>query len=680
MPVRDREKIRAEVYRRLDRDTGCKFWLPMVHRWRRNNALTYEELEEWNERHKRQGESVPGYDGGFGRPCRATAKKLCRFLTELGEEPSLVYAHTRLRLTNDERRIWNESAEAALVVGMNTFLQGSAVKHRVTFTTVVDALADKFSDHYARSHKVARSLSFMRAKTVKDVGRDLLLAGVSVSRIWNALIRYGKNPTFPLYRVSLVATGGEKAYFVTPCTGSKAYQRFLSWVTQDESFVCRPSKRHLLRLASDSPSSGDQRHPIAYDVCAEWKYNIVEMTDLSERLLQIQEAVRLVFDVKAFKRDFLQRQRQAAAVRRLIRKKYDIDPADFSSAPRKHTFRGKHLRRRRTTWSERDQEVFYRSIETALRFPQSLLKPHRPSVTGDVTARRRVSFARPTIRRFQAWLTRKKRRIDANLWPTNQKEKLAAGLRAGDWHDRLAVDLNEYDKHGLFQKTFARIYEQVRTINSKLLVTCRFGRMINRRFKALDFWPTYVSSKGPRGELPELTDATEGKVLPECSMEAYRTRWFKAFAANSRNTIGLVGRDISSSQMQILALFAGDRRLEASTTDATRSFKETLATKAWEWNRALPKPLFRSMAGVNPYYVHSETGKPDQRLEELVKELIMRVSYGSDPKTVEIDQRKDPGRFGPAWTKDGAERFWELLCKEHTNIGKYLALSQRPET
>jgi hypothetical protein len=652
----------------------------MMHRLRKNNAITYEELEEWKERHRRQRDCVPGYEGAFGRPSRTAAKRLCRLLRECGEELSVVYADTRLRLTTDERRVWNESAEAALVIGMYTFLQGGAGKHRITFTKFVDALAEKFSDHHARAHTIAPSLSFMRVKTVKDVGRDLLLAGVSVSRIWKALIRYGKNPAFPLYRLSVVATGGEKAYYVTPCTGSRVYERFLRWIIEDKSFAGRTTRRHLLRLVKGSPSSSDRRHPVAYDVCSEWKYNIVELTERSEKLLQIQEAVRLVFDVKTFKRDFVERQRQAATVRRLIQKKYGIDPAQFSNAPRKHTFRGKHIRRRRTTWSERDEEVFFRAIETALKFPYSLLKLRPAFMTHGVTARRRVSFARTTIKRFQAWLTRKKRRIDARLLPTNQKEKLAAGQRAADWGDRVAVDLNEYDKHVLFQKTFARIYEQVRTINSKLLVTCRFGRMMNRRFKALDFWPTYVSSKGPTGQLPELAGTIDQKVLPERSMEAYRTRWFKAFDPNSNNAIALAGRDISSSQMQILALFAGDRGLEASTTDAKRSFKESLAKKAWEWNRTLTEPLFRSMAGIKPYYAQSETGKPDQRLEELVKELIMRVSYGSDPKTVEIDQRKDPGRFGPAWINDGAQRFWELLCKEHPVIGNYLELCQRLAT
>src|SRR5207249_2529554 len=123
MPVRDRETIRTNVHRSLSRKAGCKSWVPMIHQLRGNNAITYEELEEWKERHRRQVDCAPGYEKEFGKPSRTTATKLCRLLRECKQDPSHVHALTRLRLTKDERRWWDEAAETALVIGICTFLQ-----------------------------------------------------------------------------------------------------------------------------------------------------------------------------------------------------------------------------------------------------------------------------------------------------------------------------------------------------------------------------------------------------------------------------------------------------------------------------------------------------------------------------------------------------------------------------
>jgi hypothetical protein len=46
----------------------------------------------------------------------------------------------------------------------------------------------------------------------------------------------------------------------------------------------------------------------------------------------------------------------------------------------------------------------------------------------------------------------------------------------------------------------------------------------------------------------------------------------------------------------------------------------------------------------------------DPRLRELVKELLMRVSYGSSLSDVERDQRLNPKVYGPGWERGSAPK------------------------
>jgi hypothetical protein len=201
--------------------------------------------------------------------------------------------------------------------------------------------------------------------------------------------------------------------------------------------------------------------------------------------------------------------------------------------------------------------------------------------------------------------------------PRTPREKLASARRATEWRDRIEADLNTYDKHCLFLKAFGRVNEQVRDMKQRRVVTCLFGRMMSRRFKALDFWPTYVSAKAPSEELPELTDPSSHDMIPDGTLEAYRVRWFKAYDPVTKKAMRLAGKDVSSSQMQILAFLSGDVHLEEGTTNKNQSFKESLAERAWEWNTRAPQGLLAKGRCVTPYQLEPGTRKPDRRLQEL---------------------------------------------------------------
>lgn len=654
----------------------------MKHRWSGNNTVTYGEWEEWRERQKRQARDNPDYQGAFARPSYATATRILRLLKKWIVDLAPIYLAIRLTLDKNDQRRRRKAAEIGLVVGLAAFLHRGSGMNRITYTMLVDALARKFSDHYLRAARVAPSLSYMRKDTVQSIGRDLLLSGVSPGGIWNTLVGFGRNPRFPLYEISEHRTGDEKAYFVAPRINSRLYKtimRAMQYFSQPEP------PRKLLRIAQISPPQGPHTNlstpvDVDYDVCAEWKYNVVALTQRSKVLLRTQEDARLVFDVGVFKQDYLDRNKLARQVRRSIRRKYDIDPGELSTSPRTHSRRRNHRKGKRSarrTWSQREEAVYYRSIEIALT-------KEAPAVEGPLglqgrgPTRRRVSLRKKTIGNFLEWIKRTGRRLSRRILPKTPKEKLAAARRATEWRARIESELNAYDKHCLFSKAFGRVYEQVKAMKQHRLVTCRFGRMMNRRFKALDFWPTYVSAKAPSEGLPHLADSLIPSMIPDGALEAYRVRWFKAFDPATKKVVRLAGRDVSSSQMQILAFLSGDAHLEECTTNKRQSFKQWLAKKAWEWNARAPQKLLATRPGIIPYQPPDpNTQDPDRRLQELVKELIMRVSYGSKAKTVEIAQANDPGWFGPAWTENGAQHFLDRVWREFPVMQRYLAQCAR---
>src|SRR5262249_9784104 len=92
------------------------------------------------------------------------------------------------------------------------------------------------------------------------------------------------------------------------------------------------------------------------------------------------------------------------------------------------------------------------------------------------------------------------------------------------------------------------------------------------------------------------------------------------------------GFDVSSSQAQILAIFLGHDELEARASDPAVPFKRYLARLAWK--QCAP-------AGY--------TGDDDTRLVALVKDLWMRVLYGSSPRQVMHAVLRDPDTYGPGW-------------------------------
>jgi len=205
-------------------------------------------------------------------------------------------------------------------------------------------------------------------------------------------------------------------------------------------------------------------------------------------------------------------------------------------------------------------------------------------------------------------------------------------------------------------------------------IRSRFFRAINRRFNAADFWPEHVEGDlrerwfgaDPvpvrRPTLKEWNSHIASGRRPKFRDWVAQLRWELyvsargSLAANGELDNGLVTRDISSSQTQILAVFLGLPALEALATDPDKRFKVWLAEQLWALHKNTPSG---SLA-------EGYTGATDERLIAFVKELWMRRNYGGKFGQTVRSLARDPVTFGPGWNSDvlatggmaRAEAYW----------------------
>jgi hypothetical protein len=177
------------------------------------------------------------------------------------------------------------------------------------------------------------------------------------------------------------------------------------------------------------------------------------------------------------------------------------------------------------------------------------------------------------------------------------------------------------------------VYEQLRTGkprglleigNVVVLIKSRFFRAINRRFHAAHFWPECVSGKLDQMDRWEsLARHLRRRVREKTSP---RDRWF-GFPDPHYGFEGarLDGRDVSSSQTQILAILLGLDELERLAGPAAdKSFKFYLAEEVWRAHREGRLPLRDGFAGPTD-------------LVQMAKTLWTRVLYGGKLREIVWD-------------------------------------------
>jgi hypothetical protein len=395
-------------------------------------------------------------------------------------------------------------------------------------------------------------------------------------------------------------------------------------------------------------------------------------------VLKAQERVVLLFDAEAFRKDYEQITGRLAEQERLIRSAYKMDPTisdaetwypakteDYKKAEGKaklRMFRVRADRIDRKRKSPRARELYCRAIGEGLRSGdyRTISVADVKSVVEEKDEKAKEEKKKGKKRKLKTKEEKEKENHDRwqraakdyAKWREEEEENreypsekniwnIARAARArNEWRWNLRRELGVYDRFREHVVQYGRAHTEAKEWNMPLvMIRSRVYRIINRRFQAQHFWPTYVASKR--------------RFHDDEAYTLFRKRWFKGQDPDvPTKPIELVEIDISSSQTQILAAFLGIEKLEAlSMGTPAKPFKEYLAAEAWRLSTE--GRLHFNTKYVKPPY----TGPDDQRLIDLVKVTWMRVLYGSTPVIINGEIEKDPAKFGPGWSEKAAFTF-----------------------
>jgi len=336
---RRRRAISEAVNARLDRlaETGVTEWLPMPY-GRETKRLPFREWTEYRLRQARQREKVAGYDAGWKRPTAPTAEFIWKLLA-----PVLGLRNVEKFIPPDVLRFHDSEpaerpallvrAQQAVVVVLDRFIVAGHRRRMVTLNDVFDALAALWSDHYRLAQKHGRvSVRDLREATAAASWRDLLRNGIRVKALWAVATKSNV-----LYHVERVSSGnttdprhGAGGYQVRLNKRSAKLRQLEALIYRDPTYR-RPADTARRLLFADDPLPRSQRRT---KVCAEQRYNVVELGHRSRRLLNAQQRARLFLDVGAFRADYRAFKAEVKEVGRQLRKQYRLDPDLSTYRPR----------------------------------------------------------------------------------------------------------------------------------------------------------------------------------------------------------------------------------------------------------------------------------------------------------------------------------------------------------
>lgn len=668
MPRLDRSKIQQGIIERL-KQVQTRELLPMPHETTNKNPrdIGFAEWKEFHQRRKLYQQAKPSYENGFRQPSLHTAENVWSSLSsrssaiknQLDRLPK-----TKSWMTEDEKQKCRASTKKALVIVLDTFVntvpflstkpKQEVIRGTITYNNVFDAVCRRFSDHHRLS--IANSVRDMKKDTSWYCRRDLLLNGININALWDIVVKEwyqsGLNPLFDIYKEY---TGHGKQIFV--CSkDSAALDEFRNVVNNDQQYIS-PCTLGIKALFSDKklPERRPRRR-----VCAEKPYNEVILGEKSKKLLRLQSQSLLLFDVDAFKKDYEEAVARLESLYSQLNDEYRVNPnlPDFKW----------WMRRMRMAWS-REDHVLYRAIEKGLSEID-----HSQQMIADVSntiedGRKKWKSHLASFRKWCLKYGDKQSCCQARL----SVERIAkAAKHMEEWQQKVRQILTEYDQAQGSVHEYRYVYEQVKDEKGIRTIRSGFDRIINRRYQSLHFWPTHVSSRN-------INPEDEEEPMTYCSSEekqsSFRKRWFKARHPETGGPCELVGRDISSSQTQIIAALFGIEELEKlAMGEDGRSFKELLAEWAWEKHRN-PIDGFHLNKGSN--LAKNYKGPEDPRLQSLCKELWMRTSYGGQLQRIIEDQERDLITFGPGWTRENAECFLSYLYKRFPKVKRFLKACRR---
>ncbi len=708
MPPVNRAQVAAEISEKLKgltRDPNVPL-LPWTHKIPENNVVSCEESEEYHQRRGLYEQADPDYGLGFGRPMTKTAEAIWDLLRPSFPKGtdvfSLMPGHTKKNWfkENPKDPAYAELAtKQAFCIVLATFVSAGLNRRMIILNDVFDALAVQFSDHF---HSVPAETAWdMTEETVGQSGRDLLLNGISLKRLWKFVLgkagirkkkKEEKEDTeekkkfwkCPLFSLKPVKQRGYQVFFRKHSGNeeNEELEEFDTLLRKDTGFHLHGGRRwRLLPADRDAPERRDE-----HELCADnVRYNVVPLSPRSEKLLQVQEAARLLFDAKAFREDYDRADREEQALRQKILETYRLDPRT-SNAPTpiygkpmkrrdEKKFEklrriyepagGRHItvRQERESWSPRDRELFCRAIEKGLGEREKLNDGAIEAAAQKALQKERKKWDWHCAM-YQEWYEEE---YETKAPEVSVEEVVRAANLTKAWRAEVRNLLPRYDRALSIVVQYDDVYEQAKrfwsTLDDLLLelkpvlrrrrtkkrlrhaeIRAGFYRTLNRRYQPTHVWPTFVTSKNPKpGEV---------SVVPESQNASYRKRWFKVRDPQGL-ACDLVGYDVSSSQTQILAILLGLDELHERMLREGKSIKMILAEQAWQKD-ADSNDLFELWKGEKPYRdLH------DKRLRELVGNLWMRVLYGSPISLVADDQRNDRERYGPGWNAESASLLLE---------------------
>jgi hypothetical protein len=574
---------KAEEKPRANGDGG---YLPMP--W--DGARRIEnERKRYRQAQRLHRELFPDYDAGWRRPSETTTKRVW------GLVASDVTLTTGWLSSSIERQ--------ALVVALDAAIQAGQDGRLLTHNLVFDAVAAAWSDNYRAAIKrgSARVSYEMSEATLTGAWRDLKREEIDLARIIK-IAQHGCG----LYKVEQ----GHDDKYTVKLTGSTEQQRqqLLNIVANDSAtggtYRRRTSLRRLrLPDADDTDAlealAAEPEQEGAYDEADEWSeatndattrkvvagvaYNVAVPGERSLKIIHQLESARLYLNARAVKDEHNRLIDLADEGAVEAYKKYSVDITKSTAKRERVVIDAGTLQPRKG--------YFPSALELELR---KLGRRPDEAVLDEIKA-----------------LQKKYNRLEG------QVRQLGA----------VVGQIDEIEK--------ARGVDE----QGEIAISTRYTKLVNRRYQALDFWPTEVSGKDKRQTLMGQFPVTRGR----------RGLMFRADASAKPNTGNVVadllgderqelyGFDVSGSQIAIFSVLLGLRPLE----DALRqqSFKELASRRAWKRDSD-PSDLFKLPDG------HDYDRNGDDRLKEALKSATMTYLYGSPIAMVVERLKAKPDEFG----------------------------------
>jgi hypothetical protein len=642
-----------------------------------SDRITKKEWREYRQRRAQQALVEPDYERGWRRPQAGTVNEVWGILEPFCADRLPEFTADHGWLDEDECEEVRAVAKTALLIALDSFIQAGFAHRTMTVNSFFDALARRYSDHHRAS--IAGAIWNMKRGTVVACRRDLHLNGVKAKELWDVLIGSWSDPDGqnPLFSVELVRGVGQQVFLRKE---SEKLARFREILSRDRRYrVKRRAGRRLLIAQYDRGRRGER--PVRQKICAESPYDAAVNGRRGERLLDEQEKAALLFDAQAFKEDYRRVEVVERQLLKDLQETYQIDPRRSDA-------------RRRRYWSPRQEWVFFRVIHEGFRLgwqegDRHLNELVRKRLYGEEdlagqtedAKKKRKKRAEETRRKYERhcrnYVTWREKACETDKVPVVAEagprvltpvDIVKAHAVAHDFrrtvrdllarYDRAHAHISEYQRAFAQVERFGEIQESLffeynvsrrrprqepLTPGPYIEIKTRVDRLANRRYQTKYLWPPEVAGKSDPIAEAEGRRGTGGTL---------RRRWFKAKAPEIGEACELVGFDVSSSQTQILAVAFGLRALEDEIIKADReegrSFNEILARDAWRMSEDAEQK-FELRRGYKD--------ADDPRLVPLVKELWMRVLYGSPPAWVVIQQQDDWMTYGPGWTVENAKEF-----------------------